>query len=65
MKLNKKCGASITKSTLSEIVAGRKVSYLSRSIEIPEARGRVWTGTDTILTESEETTTIPRGDAVK
>lgn len=64
MKPNKTCGAIITRSTLSEIVADGKVSYPSRSVEIPEARERVWTETDTILTESEETT-IPRGDAVK
>jgi hypothetical protein len=65
MKPNKKCGANKSKSTFAEIIADRKVSYPSRSIEVPEARGRVWVEIDTILTEREETTTIPRGDAVK
>lgn len=60
MRLSGKFGASISKSTFAEIVAGRKVGDPSLSIEIPKARGRVWVGTDTVLTESEETTTIPR-----
>ena len=66
MRMNRKCGASTSKNTLAEILIGRKVGNPSLSIEITETRGRVWVGTDTVLTESEKTTTIPKnGDAFK
>jgi hypothetical protein len=46
--------------------SGQEGSDPSLSIEIPDARGRVWAGPNTVLTKSEETTMIPRrGDAVK
>lgn len=65
MRMNRKCGASTSKSTFAEILIGREVGNPSLSIEITETRGRVWVGTDTVLTENVVAKIPKNGDAFK